>query len=811
MSHPTAVAALPQTAALSTESLCPSEWANLLGLTPRAVQKWIASTGAPTETKEVAGGLANAIAFCNLKEEWRLKLERIRTDRYCRTFGDLLTVGQEQEPELPYTKQTANSRARAQAMHETMTIFYAALDANCSVEVAYERAMQTWTREARTLNPELLRGNARPLKLTIGWRTIQTERVKIDALGGIHRVNIAFLGHGKQVPHMAARNVVPEELIAHLKAGANNAGTWSAAVRAAKIKWGQGEEVPGLGRAQSPDEPFPIGDSALDKYKPSKAARTRASKGAFKAKAMGLLPAPPMGREGLQIRQRIVFDDKRPDQGVLDDHTGDPIELMLYLAMDESNGEIVGYLLREKGGVRQTDVEGLTAFVLRVAGFAGKSAGYATTLKYERGTVAISPERKKLLHRMFPGEIIVSQTDMIAGKSGPGAYAEEGSGNFMGKAKIEAFMKTFDEYMRHVPGQMGNVYQNRPLALGDLLLTPAALASKQYKPKHTMVEEAVLCGQTARTLAWVKSPDAEVPGAYEAAQATGVKPNLLFKSQYESHLQAFIAHYNAERGHRRTGYNTLGIVQKDGSLRYIAESNNDKAARQQADLAAQGRTLQRISAADAVVLLHKVKRVTVKPSGAKVRVNGVERTYWAGDSLAVAAAQQSSLGEATYLALFNPEDPRELLLLQNSPNDVPRTADELPEGHVPRFFEVLPLFENPDSESSRLARAEAVQRNHSRVNFEVVRDAAPFIAERTAEREHNADLAEPLRASVTVLRNQSAVERPSTALADDLSDGTTAEPDTRRQAKPAAQARLENFLAQHSDSPSSDSAEPEII
>ena len=60
----------------------------------------------------------------------------------------------------------------------------------------------------------------------------------------------------------------------------------------------------------------------------------------------------------------------------------------------------LGYLLREAGAVRQTDVEGLTAFVLRVCGFAGKSAGYATTLKYERGTVAISAAREELLTRL---------------------------------------------------------------------------------------------------------------------------------------------------------------------------------------------------------------------------------------------------------------------------------------------------------------------------------------------------------------------------------------------------------------------------
>ena len=45
-----------------------------------------------------------------------------------------------------------------------------------------------------------------------------------------------------------------------------------------------------------------------------------------------------------------------------------------------------------------------------------------------------------------------------------------------------------------------------------------------------------------------------------------------------------------------------------------------------------------------------------------------------------------------FLALFNPEDPRELYLLKNCVGRLPATASSLPAGEEPHFFEALPLF-----------------------------------------------------------------------------------------------------------------------
>lgn len=416
-------------------------------------------------------------------------------------------------------------------------------------------------------------------------------------------------------------------------------------------------------------------------------------------------------------------------------------------------------------GVRQNDVEGLTAFLLRVAGFAGAGAGYATTLKFERGTVAISPERAGLLEAMFPGQLIISRTGMIGG-SGPGAFQQSASGNFFGKGKLESFMRTLDIYTHHLAGQRGNIYANEPLMLGELLTTAERIAHPNYKRKGSMIEEAVLCAEAAKAAHFLATPGAPV-SAVDASAATEITGPLLYVREVHTALQSAILFHNSERGHRREGFLEMALPLANGGQRLVTESANDKAARLQAALTAQGRSLSRISAADAATLLHKVKRVTVRPGGARVRIGGRERLYWQPDSLAVAAAQHSNTEEKTFLALYNSEDPRELYLLHNPVGNVPATADELPAGIEPHFFESLPLYDAPDAgdELALAKRAASVARNHGRVHAELLRNVIPFSAAHTARREKNLDASEPLRAAITVLRAEAPkTELPPTAI-----------------------------------------------
>lgn len=787
-----ATASVPANPTPLEEALRPSEWAALLDLSPRRVQQIIQRSAVPTQLVGCPGGTTNIVAFAHLPEAWRVELDALRVEHYCRTFADLLTVGARWVPkvEVGPGDMTAHNYAYAQSMKAALTEFFAALDARQSVAEAYEIAIRRWEAEARSRNPELQRAREsvpkkerakyRPLKATYGWRQIENIRQRVEAAGGIRRATLQAYALQKQVPHVGARVDAPEELIAELKCRATRFGEWNQAVRTIQIDWQEGRAVPGVGRAEHPGEEFPIKRATLDKYKPSAAARVLGSRGKFKAKADGWLPAPLLGTRTLRLRERIVYDDKRIDGAFLDDHTGDPVELVAYFAMDESTRQILGYILRETGAVRQTDVEALCAFIMRTAGIAGHCAGYPTTHKYERGCVAISPARQEFLEAIFPGEVIISRTTMIGGKTGPGQHAQKASGNFFGKGKLEAFNGALDHYLLHLPGQRGNVYQNQPAMLGDLLLTPQKMTHPNYKPTGSAIEEAVLCAQSARTLAFVQT--GEMLPAHQASEATGVTPNLLYVSQANAAIQTMIAWWNSERGHRREGFEQIAIVKADGSRELVTESPNDKAARLEAALRAQGRGLQRISEADMVMLLHKVKRVTVKPSGAKVRIGGADRIYWSGSSKAVAAAQASALQEKTYLALYNPEDATDLYLLENCPSHLSKTATELPGGEKPIFFERLPLYTPAEDDAARVARAEQVQRNHSRVAFEHNRNIQPFVADETARRERNLSIGEPLAKAVTALRAE-AEERAASETAASLQ----VVPETRAAQRASAQ------------------------
>ncbi len=730
------------------EALSAPQWCRLLSRAPQTFRDRCLPSGA-----QEASGL-QLFAFDALPADYRAELEKLRLDHATPNFSALLArmdaAALGWQPPKPWAKYKPSVRQRATVKRDALAVWYAARRNKKSKKEAWELVRAEFDR---------ITGK------TVGARQVRRWIETIEARGGEFAPLAAYCDE-KEVPHIAARLTPPEELIVALQSKVHEPGVgeWSAAVRHFQLAWVAGADVPGLGRAQA-GEPFPFTAKQLQKFCPSKAARVHGSRGKFAAKAVGLLPAPPISRRNVRLRERIVFDDKRLDIVALDDATGLPVTLVGCFMMDEATSQILGYILRPDGGLRQNDVEGLTAFFLRVVGFAGTRAGYATTLKFERGQVAISPDREALIYGMFPGQFIVSRTSMIGGH-GPGGFKAEPSGNFFGKGRLESFYRTFDHYFRHVRGQRGNVHSTTPLMLGDLLTTPEKIAHQNYKLKGTMIEEAVLCGQAAMQMHWRETGEVN---SIAAVEATGIVLPLLHTREIHAALQAAILFYNAERGHRREGFNDIAVTTADGGVRWVTESANDKAARLHAELAAQGRCLTTISAADATVLLHRCKRVTVKPSGARVRIDRQERVYWHPDSLAVAAAQRSSLGEKVFLALFNPDDPRELYLLHNAPGSFPPAAAELPSGQEPHFFEALPLYEAPDAndEAALARRAKSVAANVGRVMVELQRNVIPFDAEQTARRERNLEITKPMREAVTVLREQMVKgEQPATAVGE---------------------------------------------
>lgn len=757
------------------EALTAMQWCDLLGITPQAFRKRVSefTRGVVSEGDRLV--VRQVFSHDVLPEDYRLILEALREKHGARSFAALLAMKRVEtrkwEAPKDWLQYKPGTRLRAEQRHAMMQVYFRALNAGMSKGEAVRLAQNEFFRITRK---------------TICTKQVSRVAKQVEERGGELAPIEAYCDE-KECPHIAKRLHVPEEFIAALKSKVCEPGVrlFSAAVRFYELEWANHREVPGLGRAQ-PGEAFPYAIGQLRKFAPSKASREMAGRGKFSAKANGLLPALPVGSKNLRLRERIVFDDKRLDIVALDDATGRPVTLTLYIAMDEATRQILGYILREDGAVRQTDVEALTAFVLRVCGFAGARAGYATILKFERGTVAISPERERLLGMMFPGQIAIERTKMIGGGNTPGDFQQTPSGNFFGKGKLESFMATLDRYTAHIAGQRGNVYRNQPLMLGDLLTTAETIGSKNYKPKRTMIEEAVECAQMARAVYFCETGSLE-SSAHEASRATGVKAPLLYTSEVNLAVQSVIAYYNAERGHRREGFLDMPMVE-DGRLRQVRESSNDKAARLDHDLRMEGRALSRISEADTCVLLHKCRRVTVKPNGAKVRIGGVERLYWHPSSLAIAAAQQSSLAEKEYLALYNPEDPRELYLLHNPPSSVPASADALPHGCEPHFFEALPMHEIAEAnDPAALAkRARDVASNHARIGAETTRNLLPFVRDEAERREKNIQLTEPLRAMTRVLGDEGEKrDEPVSAIAADMHAALT----RAQQRADAAEAR----------------------
>src|SRR5207302_4647313 len=226
---------------------------------------------------------------------------------------------------------------------------------------------------------------------------------------------------GKSVPHHKARLLnkreIPTDFIRAFKSKCLEPGVGmvTAAYRHFDIEWKSGKNVPGFGCISDHGHcgsQFPLSIEQCRQFAPSRAAILQASRGKFAAKTSGALPTLVTSSASLRRCERYLFDDTRINIAALDDRTGRPVELKSYWCMEESSRQIVGYLVREAGACRSSDVDALVARVLRTCGIAALGAGYHTTLKFERGTVACSPARQVYLESMFLGQVRISRTSM---------------------------------------------------------------------------------------------------------------------------------------------------------------------------------------------------------------------------------------------------------------------------------------------------------------------------------------------------------------------------------------------------------------
>jgi hypothetical protein len=601
------LAVLQQPVQAPAEALTTRQWAKILvacGVSKQesAAVRLIQLRKFPSEMRVVKGGTTNVIKYDDLPENWRVAIDQRKAENHCKTAEDILRpVVQPSawKPTLKLTQISDYNRSKCMIVWHVIDAYEKALGTGSSKAQAELTGIQVYERMMTSAiiakEPWAFDRHGRPRKTRVSDRQIRNWLDRVDKAGGHGSAPIEAYGEFKNVAHDEARKVIPEDFVVALSSKCVEPGVveMRAAFRYFELEWMAGRSVPGFGRAERLNTEFPLKwTPAVWKKLPGYTARVIGGQGKFKAKAKGLLPALPIASTELRLRERIVMDDKRFDGIAKRDSDGKACSVRLYIAMDECNREILGYLLREEGSLKATDVEALHAFIMRECGFAGKSAGYATTFIYERGTVSISPEREQLLRMMFGDQIEIDRTRMIT-HSVPGAFKDKPSGNFFGKGKLESFMGALDHYTRHIQGQRGNDYSDSPLMLGDVTLTAEKMRNKQYVPKGSMIEEAILTAQLARALHWSKTGD--VIPAVDAAESTGVKGPLLYIRELHLAIQAAIAYYNQERGTRREGLATIAIEKPEGGLDIVTESPADKAARLQRELAAQGRSLQRIS------------------------------------------------------------------------------------------------------------------------------------------------------------------------------------------------------------------------
>ena len=702
------------------ECLPGSKWAKLLGLSKQAFHK----------RRIVAQpGPVKAYAFADLPQDWQEQLEGRRAWMHCRRFADLLTSAgcAEWRPRRHYAELPEFSKNKAWLVKECIDLYFNLLADGMAENEANAKARERW---------------ASLFGKPCSDRTIRRRAKRVEeSVGPDGRARLEAYADEKAVPHHRARIIhkhdIPEEFIRAFKVEClkPGAGMVTAAFRLFEMDWMEGNDVPGYGRAERPGQPFPLTVAQCRDFAPSRAAMLQAGRGKFAAKVAKALPAVETSSLALRRCERIVFDDTRINIVALDDATGKPVELKSYWAMDESSRQVVGWLVRRAGTCTASDVDALVARVLRSIGIAAPGAGYMTTLKFERGTVACSPAREAYLCAMFPGQIKVSRTDMIGGQNAPGDFYQERTGNFFGKGKIESFMRTLDYFCRHIKGQRGGTFRALPAMLGGALRDRETNTLRWNK--GSVIEEAALTAQAARALAYIESSGTDQsPNAVDAMRAFGMNAPLYFVSEVEQAIARVIAYYNCRTEHRMEGFLRVPY-ERDGKLHYRDESPNEKAARTEHELGALAP--MRISPADACAMMMKARRVTVKPSGVTLRIDGRPFRFWSPHSLACAEAQSLATLEIERVAIFDEEWPQEIYLLKNSAGAYPERRTFALDQAEARFFEALPLCEAPQiNDTEAMARArQDTQIVHGRVTREIARDYEPFLRDQQVERERN--------------------------------------------------------------------------
>jgi hypothetical protein len=751
-----------------SESLTARQWSTLLGITMRAFNL---RQVAAAEQRIVRGGLTKFYRFDDLPENYRLYIIERKQQFRCLRIADLLDLQTKErwQPAKPLAALPPATQAKAHKVKSVLAVYFDALGAGMKETDANTKARSMWLHVFGE---------------TCNEKTIRRRAAKVEACGGPELARIEAYADGKSVPHsraqLAVKLDVPDDFIAAFRAACLTSGMISAAFRKFDIAWKSGEAVPGFGTffaaprlrggdASSPSSrasrDFPLTLEQCRAFAPSRAAMITASQGKFAAKVAGALPALETRSSQLRRCERYLFDDTRINIAALDEQTGNPITLKSYWCMEEASRQIVAFTVIKGRNASQADVDALTARALRTCGLAAPGAGYQTTLKYERGTTACSPAKQRLIEAMYPGQVVISRTDMMGGRNTPGDFAQDNSGNFFGKGKIESFMRTLAFFSRHIEGQRGGNYSMQPAALGIAGEDRDRGHLRLTSTRGTVADESVILAKAARALAIAENQGTDLsPDARMACRAFDIATPLHFESDVREAIALTIAYYNQYWTlHRMEGFLDIPEEKPNGGRRWRKESPNEKARRLERDLADLSRAPLRISPADACALMWKAQLVTVKPNGVRVSIDGRPFRFWKPDSIACYEAQRLTSLEKDYVAIFDRDWPQEIYLLQNSPAaSLPkgsrRRGFELAPNEAAQFLECLPLSDAPQTnDPAAMARARGrLQEQHNRVAREVARGIEPILVERDEARATN--LQKLVRIVTTTNGDQRAVQ-----------------------------------------------------
>lgn len=754
------------------EILTARQWATILGISPREVRK-----------------VGRSLARTELKPVWRERVNVLMVEQSVASCHDLFAALTRSEPQWqPRVKKIElreDSQKRAEKIRAVMVTYFSALALGRTSGQAEMEAIQQWFAQF-----------GKPCS----DRNIRNWAARVEERGGIDLAPMeAFVdGRNGSRKHRKGSELPPDFVRdAQAKFLDSTKGVRSAFNILAEYEamWQAGASVPGFGIREA-DVRFPVTRSQIEKLAPGRDSRESSGRGKFFAKANGYTAAMPFDWSEVEPVRRVLFDDKVLDIEVMTDDGRKVFRPHIYIAYCGGTRRVLAFIAREENRMTQFDVEGLQAAVLRDHGFGGPEAGWVTHWIKERGTVSISPARKAYLEALFPGRLVVDQTMMIGGKSAPGDYVQKGSGNFFGKAVLESFMASLDHFAKTMPAATGNNYSRQPAILGDTTLTLEKIinsARQGHRPARSLLEEGILTAAMARIIGFLET--GEYLPAVEAARRTGIRPPVLFFSDFLGLLGELFAAFNNRRGHRMQGFAKVRIPHpnQEGVFELVAESPNDKARRMLDTMSLQGRSLARPHDADIAAMLHKVKRVTVTANG--VVTEGL--TYWHEHSSVCRAAAAIQGGEKTYLALYNPVAPAVLYILGNPTSHLAPVLTEIPDDFRPQLLEVLPLYKAPspvDREEMR-RNAERVATYNSRHSREIALRAEPLLLARAEERQQLADRLEPVRAAIrSAAPGVAPTALDPSRLAGELLAAEEATRETRAQAQPDAAMKLAEFM-----------------